>query len=175
MELHGEVFLFNLSLIAVTFTAVTALVMLLRQTMGGKLSNFDIYLTTSFISFGFAISLVAVIQPMLSLFEITPRAIWGVSSGVAALVFAGVIATNIHRRRVVDKAPMSVAVVTSFSLQVFGVILQLINSFAQPWHGIDLFAAALTLSLAVIMWAFVRRIASLVGDKPGDDWDPKRG
>jgi hypothetical protein len=55
MELPGETYLFNLSLIAVTFTAVSALVMLLRQTMGGKLSNFDVYLITSLISFGFAV------------------------------------------------------------------------------------------------------------------------
>ena len=44
MEEPGSIYLFNLSLIAMTFTAVTALVMFLRQTMGGKLSNFDIYL-----------------------------------------------------------------------------------------------------------------------------------
>jgi hypothetical protein len=57
MELPGETYLFNLSLIAVTFTAVSALVMLMRQTMGGKLSNFDVYLITSYISFGFAVAL----------------------------------------------------------------------------------------------------------------------
>jgi hypothetical protein len=34
--------------------------------------------------------------------------------------------------------------------------------------------AALTLFLAVVMLAFVRRIASLLGVKPGDNWDPKR-
>ena len=36
MELPGETYLFNLSLIAVTFTAVSALVMLMRQTMGAN-------------------------------------------------------------------------------------------------------------------------------------------
>jgi hypothetical protein len=35
MELPGTAYLFNLSLISITFTAVSALVMLVRQTMGG--------------------------------------------------------------------------------------------------------------------------------------------
>ena len=47
MELPGEVYLFNLSLIAVTFAVVSALVMIMRQTMGGSLSNFDVYLITT--------------------------------------------------------------------------------------------------------------------------------
>lgn len=42
MELPGSGYLFNLALIAMTFTAVSALVMLVRQTMGGKPSNFDV-------------------------------------------------------------------------------------------------------------------------------------
>ena len=36
-------------------------------------------------------------------------------------------------------------------------------------------AVGCALSLAMVMWAFVRRINSLLGDKPGEDWDPKRG
>jgi hypothetical protein len=44
VELTGETYLFNLSLLALTFAAVSALVMLLRQTMGGRLSYFDVYL-----------------------------------------------------------------------------------------------------------------------------------
>ena len=60
MDLPGEAYLFNLSLLAITIAVVSALVMLVRQTMGGKLSNFDIYLTSSFISSGFVIALDAV-------------------------------------------------------------------------------------------------------------------
>ena len=36
MEFISEAFLLNFSLLAITFSAVSALVMLLRQTMGGK-------------------------------------------------------------------------------------------------------------------------------------------
>jgi hypothetical protein len=175
MELPGETYLFNLSLIAVTFTAVSALVMLLRQTMGGKLSNFDVYLITSFISFGFAIALAAILPPLAVFFELPHPAFWAVSSGLAAVLMGSTMAANLHRRHIVATEPMSWSVKSSFAANGLGVIIFFINAVVPPWQGIHLYAGALTLSTAGIMWAFVRRIGSLVGDKPGDDWDPKRG
>ena len=175
MELPGETYLFNLSLIAVTFTAVSALVMLLRQTMGGKLSNFDVYLITSFISFGFAIAISAILPPLVGFFELAPPAFWSVSSGFAAIVLGTTLAANIRRRRVIATEPMSWSARVSFATIGLSVIILFINAIGPPWQGVHLFAVTLTLSMAAIMWAFVRRIGSLVGDKPGDDWDPKRG
>ncbi len=175
MEEPGSIYLFNLSLIAMTFTAVTALVMFLRQTMGGKLSNFDIYLITSFISFGFAQSLSAILPPLISLFELPSEAHWALSSGLAAILL-GFVAVNVIRlRRTASSEPKSLGVKFSFSLQGLAVIVLIANAVVWPWQGVHLFAAALTLSLAAVMWAFARRIASLFGDKPGEDWDPKRG
>ena len=175
MEVPGETYLFNLSLIAVTFTAVSALVMLLRQTMGGKLSNFDVYLITSFISFGFAIAISAILLPWVAFLELPPAHFWAVSSGLAAVLMGGTLVANVHRRHIVATAPMSWSVKSSFVANGLCVIILFINAVVPPWQGIHLYAGALTLSTAAIMWAFVRRIGSLVGDKPGDDWDPKRG
>lgn len=171
----GETYLFNLSLIAVTFTAVSALVMLLRQTMGGKLSNFDVYLITSFISFGFAIAIAAVLPPLITFAQLPTPILWTISSGLAAALLGGTVATNVRRRHIVAPEPMSWSVRASFSANSLSVIILVINALVPPWQGILLFAAPLTLSTATIMWAFARRIGSLVGDKPGDDWDPKRG
>jgi hypothetical protein len=175
MELQGETFLFNLSLIAVTFTAVSALVMLLRQTMGGKLSNFDVYLITSFISFGFADAISAVLPPLFNFARLQPPVFWAITSGLAAAILGSALVSNLHRRKVVATQPMSVGVMMSFSANGLSVAILIINAVVQSWQGILLFAGALTLSTAVIMWAFVRRIGSLIGDKPGEDWDPKRG
>ena len=175
MEVPGETYLFNLSLIAVTFTAVSALVMLLRQTMGGKLSNFDVYLITSFISFGFAVAISAILLPWVAFLELPSRAFWAVSSGLAAVILGSTLLANIHRRRIVATEPMSWSVRSSYYANGLSVTILIINAVVSPWQGIHLYAGALTLTTAVVMWAFVRRVGSLVGDKPGDDWDPKRG
>lgn len=175
MELPGDVYLFNLSLIAVTFAVVSALVMIMRQTMGGRLSNFDVYLITTYISIGFVLSVIAILPPLVSLFHPTPAILWGVSGILAAVFFTAVIAGVIHWRWKAAPDPISWAVKTSFSLHILAIIVLVVNAIAGQWQGVHLYAAALTLSLANVMWAFVRRIASLLGDKPGEDWDPKRG
>ena len=61
----GSTYLYNLSLVSITFAAVSALVMLMRQTMGGKLSKFDVYLVTSYVSGAIAVTIVALLPPLL--------------------------------------------------------------------------------------------------------------
>ena len=73
MELHGEAYLFNLSLLAITFAAVSVLVMLVRQTMGGRLSNFDIHLITSYIARGFVIAVAAILPSLVADFGLPRR------------------------------------------------------------------------------------------------------
>lgn len=175
MEESGSIYLFNLSLIAITFTAVSALVMLIRHSLGGKLSNFDVYLITSYISLGFAQALSAILPPLVALFELSPAGHWAISSGLAAILFGTTLANVMHKRRLVSVEPTSLAVKLAFSSHGFAIIILLVNAVGWPWQGVHLFATAVTLSLTVVLLTFVRRIASLFGDKPGEDWDPKRG
>jgi hypothetical protein len=175
MQLPGEAYLFTLSLVAATFAVVSALVMIMRQSMGGKMSLFDVYLITTYISWGFTQSLIALLPPLVALFEPTPRILWAASSGVSAVVFAAVLFSIVHRRLKASPEPIALAVKTSFSMHGVTIAIFLVNAIAEPWQGVHLFATGLTLSVAAVMWAFVRRIASLFGVKPSKDWDPKRG
>lgn len=175
MELPGEAYLFTLSLVAVTFAVVSALVMIMRQSMGGKMSAFDVYLITAYISLGFLQSLVALLPPLVSLFELSPRILWAIASGLSAIAFSTVLFGIVHRRIKASPEPIAWAVKASFSLHAVATIMLLVNAVAEPWQGVHLFAAAVTLSVASVMWAFVRRIASLFGVKPSKDWDPTRG
>lgn len=174
-ELHGEAYLFNLSLLAVTFAAVSVLVMLVRQTMGGKLSNFDIHLLTSYVARGFAVAVAAVLPPLFLDLGLSPRLFWASVSGLAAAIFATTMALTLRERSsVTNGAPLPPFLLFSVSLHWIAALVLAANAIV-PWQSMFAFKAALTLSLAVIMWAFVRRVGSLVGDKPSDDWDPNRG
>ncbi len=172
MELPGEVYLFNLSLIAITFTAVSAVTMLLRQTMGGKLSNFDIYLLTSYISLGFVLAAIAILPALISLFELASPLQWALASGSAAVVL---IIKIIQLRKVVSPGKWPLVVNLAFAGHGLAILGYLFNAFATDWQGSHLFALSVTISVFDVMRSFVRRIASLLGEKPGDDWDPKRG
>ncbi len=175
MEMPGETYLFNLSIIAVTVTAVSALVMLLRQTMGGKVSNFDIHLITSYVSVGFVVAINAILPPLVALGDPEPPVLWAVASGLAAIFLALVIGTMIKRRRRSVGAGAPFMVRLDWTLQATAILLLVVNAIVPAVQGVLLFAAALTFSLGVLMWSFVRRIASLLGDKPSEDWDPHRG
>jgi len=175
MELPGQAYLFNLSLIAITFAAVSALVMLIRQSMGGGLTKYDIHLIASYISYGFVLSLIALLPPLISLFQLSPHTLWTVSSGFAVLIFGPVLASVIFRRAKASPHAVPVVVKASFYLHGFANILFLANAVIAPWQGIQLYAAALTLSVATVMWTFARRIASLFGDKLLEGFDPDRG
>ena len=177
MDLPGEAYLFNLSLLAITYAAVSALVMLLRQTMGGKISNFDIHLITAYVSGGFTIAVDAILPPLISLTGALPAILWGVASGLAAIVLAHL--PGKHLSGDVEEARASQPPSWFFWISVssaLAVVLLAANAVLPIVAGYRrLFAIALTLSMAMLLWSFVRRIASLLGEKPGEDWDPKRG
>jgi hypothetical protein len=175
IDLPGEAYLFNLSLLAVTFAAVSVLVMLVRQTMGGKLSNFDIHLLTSFVARGFAVAVAAVLPSLFLDLDFSRPVFWATTSGLAAFLFAATMALTLRERhRVTSGAALPPFLLFAVSLQWIAALMLAANAVV-PWHNMFVFKAALTVSLALIMWAFVRRVGSLVGDKPSDDWDPNRG
>lgn len=175
MELPGEVYLFNLSLLALTFAAVSALVMLLRQTMGGKLSNFDVYLIVTYVALGFVIAAGALLPPLVALFDPSSRALWAISSGIAAIFLAGLMVNIVVWRHRASPEPLSRAVVAIFAVHFIDAGILALNAVIPGLQGVGPFAAALTLSFFMLMLAFVRRIRSLLGDKPGDDWNPRLG
>ena len=92
MEPSGSTYLFNLSLLAITFAAVSVLVILVRQTLGGKMSKIDVHLTTTFVSLGFVQAISAVLPPVAELLGLSGRILWGGASGLAALLLAAVFA-----------------------------------------------------------------------------------
>ena len=74
-----------------------------------------------------------------------------------------------------SKEKPSWAVIAALSAHAVLVLALVVNAVAPQVQGPGLFATALTVALAIMLWTFVRRIASLFGKEPGDDWDPKRG
>jgi membrane protein implicated in regulation of membrane protease activity len=68
---------------------------------------------------------------------------------------------------------MPIAVLVTYSAHWVAVVLLVANAISFQLASV--FASALTLNLAVLMWTFVRRVSTLLGDRVGEDWDPSRG
>jgi len=174
MDLPGEAYLFNLSLVAMTFAAVSVLVMLMRQTMGGALSNYDIHLVTNYVSQAFVVAVGAILPSMLADFGLPAPAIWTIASGLAAILLGACRVYLIRQRHKATTDAPPPFLMSVYVFQWILVVVLVANAAVPGLRGVGLFKAALTLFLAVVMLAFVRRIASLIGVKPGDNWDPKR-
>ena len=116
MELPGETFLFNLSLLAITFSAVSALVTLLRQTMGGRLSKFDVYLVNAYVQQGFALAIAAILPPIIAQFGLSPPVLWAIASAFAVVVFGWRTAQSLWERMSIIKEPMPLALKVSFGV-----------------------------------------------------------
>jgi hypothetical protein len=174
MNLPGEAYLFNLSLLALTFAAVSVLVMLMRQTMGGKLANYDIHLVTNYVAQGFVVAVGAILPSMLADLAIPPTTVWIVASALVAILLAVCRVFLIRQRKKATTGAPPPFLMFVYIFQWMLVALLVANAAVPGLRGVGLFEAALSLFLAVVMLAFVRRIASLLGDQPGDDWDPKK-
>ena len=175
MEPSGSTYLFNLSLLAITFAAVSVLVILVRQTIGGKMSEIDVHLITTFVSLGFVQAIIAVLPPVVELLGLSGRILWAGASGPAALLLAAVFAHIMWERRKFAKKGLAPLVILAFAGQWLAVLILAANAVIPAMQGVGPHAAAVTLSLGTAMWAFVRRIASLGGDRLHSDWDLKRG
>jgi hypothetical protein len=175
MELPASAYLLNLSLIGITFAAVSALVMLLRQSMGGKITNFDVYLTTSYVEFGFVIAIDPMLPLLLGVMKVPEAALWPAASVIAALLLGTSIAQARQRRRKATPAPRPLATTIAVTCYWFAVIVLAANAILPPLRNAGAFAFALTFFTAVLMWSFVRRMSSLISATSGEDWDPRRG
>jgi len=84
MELPGTAYLYNLSLLAMTFIGFAAIVMILQQALGHKLSRLDALRASVHMELGLMISAAALLPPLLMMWELPSPIVWSVSSGLAA-------------------------------------------------------------------------------------------
>src|SRR6516164_7889222 len=81
-------YLYTLATLSITFVGFSALVIVLRQTLGGDLSRLDLLLTKIFVQLGFLVAGAALLPPLLALLRCPEPLVWRISSAIAAALFA---------------------------------------------------------------------------------------
>ena len=77
MELAGCSYLYTLATISITFAGFAdMLVTVFRQTIGGRLTDYDIFFVRNVFVRYFIIAGCALLPPLLALAEISPSFIW---------------------------------------------------------------------------------------------------
>lgn len=172
MELPGSNYLYTLAMLGVGFASVSALIMILRQVMGGTISKFDILLIRNYIGTGFMIAIDSMLPPLVDLLSPSRPIVWSVASVAAAIPIAWFAVIYPMQRRAITGArpPLVVAFIDTVFWLVVAALLA--NATIPAVQGVGLFAAAMTVFLAIMFWAFVRRIGTLLGTQASSDWDP---
>jgi hypothetical protein len=99
MELPGTAYLYNLSMLAMTFTGFSVIVMILRQALGHKVVRYDLLLAHVFMEFGLIIVAVSLLPPLFAIWGLPATTAWRLSSAMAALPLFVYIFTYPMRRR----------------------------------------------------------------------------
>src|SRR5262245_22252276 len=99
MELPGANYLYALATISITFVGFSALLLVFRQTIGGKMTSYDSYFTLAFMQVGFIVTAGGLLPQLLAFFEMTHTSVWRASSAIMAIPVFLFVATTPRRRR----------------------------------------------------------------------------
>ena len=156
MELQGAAYLYAVATVSITFVGFAALLIVIRQSLGGELTAYDTYFTLSFIQAGFIVTASALVPPLLALYGWSEDVVWRVSSVATAAAILGFVVGVPGRRRAATGGPMPLFVGALLSLQAAAGGALLLNAarlFGD--RGAAVYGSALTAMLFASGVAYV--------------------
>src|SRR6185437_2010117 len=169
MELPGTTYLQTLATISITFSGFAALVAVFRQTVGGRLSDFDMFFIHQTLLRSFIVAGCSMLPLLLVLYEISHSIIWRVSSLITGLLLILFTLTLYLRRLAVSAAPLSKAFVVNSLMAIFtAVFLVMIASgiILEPVPGH--FAIAVTVIMLTAVIGYLNQLHFVLHGFPGD-------
>ena len=165
MELPGTNYLYALATISVTFVGFSALLLVFRQTIGGKMTGYDSYFTLAFMQAGFIVTAGGVLPQLLAFFEMSQASVWRESSVIIAIpIFLFVATIPRRRRRAATNEPIPFYVGLLLLLQFLAGVCLLLNAVGWPAPpNLALFALALTVMLFTTGIAYLIALARALG------------
>ena len=166
MELPGASFLYTMAILGMTFIGFSAIVMLLRQTLGRKLRPFDALFAHVYMEFGLIISVGAMLPPLLMFWDLSPSMVWRVSSGRVGMPLLLFGLTYPARRRAASGEPTPLYVRVNVSIVLLISLALLTNATgAFPERTAAVFMSALTLFLAFAVGTWLRALNLILAKK----------
>jgi hypothetical protein len=160
MELPGANYLNALATISITFVGFSAMLLVFRQTIGGKMTSYDSYFTLAFMQAGFIVTAGGLLPQLLAFFEMPLASVWRESSVIIAVPLFLFVVTTPRRRRLATKEPVPFFVGLLLLLQFLaggGLLLNAIGWPAPP--NLAPFALALTVMLFTTGIAYLVALA----------------
>jgi hypothetical protein len=156
MELPGANFLYALATISVTFVGFSALLLVFRETIGGKMTRYDRYFMLSFMQAGFIVSAGGLLPNLLAFYTMPESEVWRAASAIMAVPIFLFVATTPGRRRASTDEPIPAYVWLLLFLQFLAGVDLLLNAIGWPnAPRLAPFALAMTVMLFTAGIAFL--------------------
>ena len=163
MELPNAGYLYTLALIAIGYVGFTAIVLILRQSLGGTLSSLDALVARLFMVRGFVITYLSMAPMLLAGFEPSHTTVWQVSSALGGLSLVVMhVGYQVLRGRITgDPTPLHLWFYTVSGF-TFGIVL-LANALAiVPTAIAAIYVAGVTLDMIQASVAFVHHFGFMI-------------
>jgi hypothetical protein len=167
MDATQSTYLYALASISTTFVGFSALIMMVRQTLGDGLSELEAWITRTFVQLGFLVTAGAMTPPLLTLCGFSDDLIWRTCSGIVGAIMLIFVVTYPTRRRAVARKPAPAFVFLDLFLLLGPIAMLAMNVVGQnvldkplrPSGG--LYAAALTGILFISGLGYLHALGAL--------------
>lgn len=153
MEIHGAAYLYALAASAMAFIGFSAIVVIIRQTLGSGLSPLQLLLTQILIEHGFVVVFFSLLPLLLALFAISHELVWRICSGIGvAVISSWILYYYLHRYPTIRSKPHPLFAWINFgmaSIAILSLLGNAVGTFYQPQAGV--YAAA-------ISWIFIQGV-----------------
>jgi hypothetical protein len=106
MEIKGAALLYTLATVMITFAGFSALLFVIRQAAGAKLSLLDRFIVRNVMTYTFVLTGAALLPVLFALYDVEEQWIWRISAVLFALPMLALQTTYpIRRRKAVGTAP----------------------------------------------------------------------
>ncbi len=156
MEIKGAGLLYTLAGMMITFAGFSALLYVVRQAAGAKLSLLDRYIAKTVMTYIFVLAAAAVLPAILALYGIEEQWVWRVSGVLFALPMLALQVTYPHRRRKAVGTLPPPAIFAVFVLFGSAVTLaMLIYILLGTQYSAAAYVTGLTIDFFTVIFGFV--------------------
>lgn len=164
MELKGASFLYTLAALMVTFAGFAALLLIVRQAAGARLSSLDRFLTRTVVGHLFMMAAGALLPALLNLYEIPEPWVWKASALIFGLPMLALLLTYSRRRIATAGKPPPPLVLATL---VWTGSMSLVAMIAYVFGNFELkpaaYITALTINFFTHAFAFVIALEVILG------------
>lgn len=171
MEPDGTSFLYTVAGMLVTFAGFSALLLILRQTAGARLSPLDRFLTRSLVSHLFVLTGAALMPGLFALYGLPERWMWRTVALAFGIPMLALLLTYRRRRIAAAGAPPALLVGAIFiwlsAASLAAMIIYIYAGFAHPGAA---YATAVTINFLTHAYGFVMVLELIVRqpEEPND-------